>query len=98
MLHYGGMSPKRHYMLANTKHVARLWVSKLRKWAEKKKELEKESMPNLLQNILTKVEIGVTREAQNYAVQSHELNCPNHSSLKPQSTGLHILIKENNVI
>ena len=42
MLHYGGLSPKRHYMLANTKHKAGLWVSKLRNWAQKKKELEKQ--------------------------------------------------------
>ncbi|CAL1149811.1 unnamed protein product [Cladocopium goreaui] len=38
MLHYGGATPKRHYCLANSPHVAGLWVDKLRNW---KQQLEK---------------------------------------------------------
>lgn len=40
MLHYGGPSPKRHYMLSNSSTVGKLWRGKLLNWAEKKKELE----------------------------------------------------------
>ena len=40
MLHYGGPSPKRHYMLSNSSAVGKLWRGKLKNWSETKKKLE----------------------------------------------------------
>ena len=40
MLHYGGPSPKRHYMLSNSASVGKLWRGKLKNWKEMKKKLE----------------------------------------------------------
>ncbi len=42
MLHYGGPSPKRHYMLSNSPTVGKLWRGRLIKWVETKKRLESE--------------------------------------------------------
>ena len=40
MLHYGGATPKRHYCLANSPHVAGLWVDKLRNWKQLREKLQ----------------------------------------------------------
>lgn len=40
MLHYGAVTPKQHYMLSNCRHIAHLWVDRLKNWAATKKKLE----------------------------------------------------------
>ena len=42
MFHYGGKTPKRHYMLANCLHIRELATGKLRGWKEHKNRLERE--------------------------------------------------------
>ena len=39
MLHYGSVTPKRHYMLSNSPYIGGLWLGKLRNWAIPKAEL-----------------------------------------------------------
>ena len=38
MLHDGGPTPKRHWAVANSKHISRLWRGKLTGWKNKSKE------------------------------------------------------------
>lgn len=48
MLHYGAVTPKRHYMLANSPGIAQLWVDKLRNWAVTKESLKSQGKSKTL--------------------------------------------------